>query len=339
MKNKLSLACVVAAAVTFSAPVAHAAVGVEDLGTLPGDVRSTAQDINEGGAVAGVSTNAGNAQHAVRWDPGAPIRKLNDLGSDTWAAAINSQRVVVGYAVDSAGRAQPARWDFSGSLTVLTTPGAESGVAHDVNDSGSVTGSAVINGVGHAVVWDSAGVATVLGEGSGRYLTESGTVIGYSGDQPARWSGGLYVYDNHGATLSGHNEAADAVGASGGEGVLWLGRRRSSLGAGSSPRDISDNGWAVGVSGSRAVRWEASELTTAQPLAPAPSAASKINNAGVIAGTAGSWAVTWNSAGAQTALPVLAGSNRSAVSGLAENGQVIGIAGFADGTWRAVVWR
>ncbi|KJK51260.1 hypothetical protein UK23_07055 [Lentzea aerocolonigenes] len=339
MKNTLSLACVVAAVVTFSVPVAHAAVGVEDLGTLPGDVRSTPQDINEGGAVAGVSTSAANAQHAVRWDPGAAIKKLDDLGSDSWAAAINSQRVVVGYAVDSANHTQPARWDFSGSLTVLTTPGAVSGVAYDVNDSGSVTGSAVINGVSHAVVWDSAGVATDLGEGSGRYLTSSGTVIGYSGDQPARWSSGLYVYDNHGAMLSGHNEAADAVGTTGGEGVLWLGRRRSLLGAGTSPRDISDNGWAVGVSGSQAVRWAASEFTTAQPLAPAPSAATKINNAGVVAGTAGSWAVTWNAAGVQTALPVLAGSNRSSVSGLTENGQVIGIAGFADGTWRAVVWR
>ncbi|MEV6241080.1 hypothetical protein [Lentzea sp. NPDC051838] len=336
MKNKLSLACVVAVVVSLSGPVARAA-GVEDLGTLPGDTRSTAQDINEGGAVAGVS--AGVSQHAVRWDPGAPVKKLADLGSDTWAAAINSQRIVVGYAVDSTGRAQPARWDFSGSLTVLTVPGAASGVAYDVNDSGSVTGNAVINGVSHAVVWDSAGVATVLGEGSGRYLTQSGTVIGYSGDQPARWDSGLYVYDNHGALLSGHNEAADAVGTSGGEGVLWLGRRRSLLGAGTSPRDISDNGWAVGVSGSQAVRWEASEFTTAQPLAPAPSAAQKVNNAGTVAGTAGSWAVTWNTAGVQTALPVLSGSNRSAVSGLTENGQVIGIAGFADGTWRAVVWR
>ncbi len=338
MKNTLLLVATVA---TFSVPAAHAATTVQDLGTLPGDVRSIAQDINEGGAVAGVSMGAGVSQHAVRWDPGSPIRRLNDLGSDTWAAAINSERVVVGYAVDAANRTQPARWDFSGSLTVLTVPGASSGVAYDVNDSGAVTGSVVINGVSHAVVWDSAGVATDLGEGSGRFLTGSGTVIGYSGDQPARWTGGggLYVYDNHGASLLGHNEAADAVGTSGGEGVLWLGRRRAPLGTGTSPRDISDNGWAVGVAGSQAVRWQASESATAQPLAPAPSAAQEVNNAGVVAGTAGSWAVTWNAAGAQTALPVLAGSNRSSVTDLAENGQVIGIAGFADGTWRAVVWR
>lgn len=49
--------------------------------------------------------------------------------------------------------------------------------------------------------------------------------------------------------------------------------------------------------------------------------------------------MTWDAAGVQTALPVLAGSNRSSVSGLTENGQVIGIAGFAGGAFRAVVWR
>lgn len=343
MKNKLSLIlAAVAVVTTFVAPSAQAApLAVQDLGTLPGDVKSSAQDINEAGAIAGVSMGAGVSQHAVRWDPGAPIKKLDDLGFDTWAAAINSQRTVVGYAVDAANRAQPARWDFSGALTVLTAPGATSGVAYDVNDAGTVTGSVVINGVSHVVVWDGAGAATVFGEGRGQHITEAGWVIGYVGDQPARWTndGNLYVYDNPGAILLGYNQAADAVGTSGGEGVLWLGRRRAPLGPDTSPRDISDAGWAVGIAGGRAVRWEATEFTTAQPLAPAPSAASDVNNAGVVAGTVGSWAATWDAAGVRTMLPVVPGSNRSLVSGLTENGQVIGIAGFADGTWRAVVWR
>lgn len=344
MKNKLPVFSVVAAVLTtvLTAPSAQAApLAVEDLGTLPGDLRSAAQDINELGSVAGVSYGTGTTQHAVRWDRNAPIKKLNDLGFDTWASAINRNSTVVGYAVDSASEAQPARWDASGALTVLTVPGATSGVAYDVNDAGTVTGSARINGVTHAVVWDGSGAATVLGEGSGRHLTETGTVIGYSGTQPARWTdgGSLYVYDNPGALVAGHNEAADAVGTSGGEGVLWLGRRRALLGAGTSPRDISDTGWAVGVAGSQAVRWEASEFTQAQPLAPAPSAAAEVNNAGLVAGTVGAWAATWDPAGVQTMLPVLSGSNRSLVTGLTENGQVIGVAGFASGAYRAVVWR
>lgn len=342
MKNKLSSVLVVAVAATFlSAPSAQAAVAVEDLGTLPGDLRSAALDINELGSVAGVSYGTGVSQHAVRWDRNAPIKKLNDLGFDSGTSAINRHSTVVGYVIDSANEAQPARWDTSGALTVLTVPGAVRGVAYDINDSGSVAGTATINGVSQAVVWDSAGVATVLGAGQGSHITNTGTVIGYSGDQPARWTdgGGLYVYDNPGALLLGHNQAADAVGTSGGEGVLWLGRRRATLGPDTSPRDISDTGWAVGVASSRAVRWEASEFTSAEFLAPAPSAAAEVNDAGVIGGTVGSWAATWNAAGAQTMLPVLSGSNRSQVTGLSENGQLIGVAGFANGTYRAVVWR
>lgn len=343
MNKKLSLASVAAVlATTLFAPSAQAVpLAVEDLGTLPGDLRSTAQDINEFGSVAGVSMGTGTAQHAVRWDRHSPIKKLNDLGFDSWAAAINRTSTVVGYVIDSASEAQPARWDAGGALTVLTVPGATRGVAYDVNDSGAVAGSASIGGVAHAVVWDAAGTATVLGAGNGFHITSAGWVIGYSGNQPARWTdqGNLYVYDNPGATLAGHNQAGDAVGTSGGEGVLWLGRRRAPLGAGTSPRDISDTGWTVGVAGSQAVRWESSEFTTAVPLAPAPSAASDVNDAGVVAGTVGAWAATWDAAGSQAMLPVLPGSNRSLVTGLAENGQVIGIAGFADGDYRAIVWR
>lgn len=339
---RITVVAAIVAALIIPATAAQAApLAVEDLGTLPGDLRSTAQDINELGSIAGVSMGAGTTQHAVRWDRSSPIKKLNDLGFDSWASAINRESTVVGYVIDAASEAQPARWDASGALTVLTVPGATRGVAYDVNDSGAVAGTATIDGVSQAVVWDRTGAATVLGAGWGQHLTNTGTVIGYSGDQPARWTdgGGLYVYDNPGATLLGHNQAADAVGTSGGEGVLWLGRRRAPLGAGTSPRDISDTGWAVGVSGSQAVRWEASEFTVAEPLAPAPSVASEVNDAGVVAGTVGSWAAVWDAAGAQTMLPVVSGSNRSLVKGLTENGQVIGIAGFASGAYRAVVWR
>ncbi|MFI6096635.1 hypothetical protein ACIA8G_13825 [Lentzea sp. NPDC051213] len=337
---RIALVAAVAAAL-ITTPAAHAAPAVEDLGTLPGDLRSTAQDINESGSIAGVSMGTGTAQHAVRWDRNAPIKKLNDLGFDSWSSAINSGSSVVGYVIDSASEAQPARWDASGALTVLTVPGAAAGVAYDINDSGTVTGTARINGVSHAVVWDRAGTATVFGEGSGRFITEAGWVLGFSGDQPARWTdqGNLFVFDSPGAFLNGHNQAADAIGSVSGEGVLWVGRRRAPLGAGSSPRDLSDNGWIVGVAGNQAVRWRAEEGTVAQPIAPAPSTANDINNAGTVAGTAGSWAVTWSSTGVQTQLPVPSGANRSTVSGLSENDQVIGVVGFPGNIYRAAVWR
>jgi hypothetical protein len=345
VKNKLPLVAVVAAVVTtFFVPTAHAAVAVEDLGTLPGHQLSIANDINEFGTVAGVSTSAdGRSANAVRWDRHSPISKLGDLGFGSWATAVNGGNYVVGYVADSANRAQAARWDDRGGVTVLTVPGATTSVAWDINDNRTVVGDATINGVSHAVVWNRDGVAFVIGEGRASNVTGNDTVIGYSGNAPARWTdagqGSLYVYDNPGATLTGHNEAGEAVGRVGDEGVLWPGRRRVPVGVGTFPRDISDNGYAVGTSGTQAVRWTVTEPPASVVLAPSPSVASEINNAGVVAGTAGSWAVTWNAAGVQTALPVLAGSIRSSVTGLAENGQVIGTAGFAGNVYRAVVWR
>lgn len=345
MKKKLSLVAVVAVAATFlSAPSAQAAVAVEDLGTLPGHQLSIAADINEFGTVAGVSMSSdGRSSNAVRWNRNAPIAKLDDLGFGSWANAVNGGTYVVGYVADSANRAQAARWDDRNRLTVLTVPGATTSVAWDINDNRTVVGTATINGVTQAVVWDGNGVPFVIGEGEASYVTSNDTVIGYSGKAPARWTdagqGSLYVYDNPGATLTGHNQAGDAVGRVGDEGVLWPGRRRVSVGVGTFPRDISDNGYAVGTSGTQAVRWTVTEPPASVVLAPSPSVASEINNAGVVAGTAGSWAVTWSAAGVQTPLPVLAGSTSSRVTGLAENGQVIGSAGFPGNVYRAVVWR
>jgi uncharacterized membrane protein len=345
VKKKLSLVAVVAVAATFlSAPAAQAAVAVEDLGTLPGHQISIATDLNEYGTVTGVSTSSdGRSVNAVRWDRYASIVKLNDLGFGSWATAVNGGAYVVGYVADSANRAQAARWDDGNRLTVLTVPGATNSVAWDINDNRTVVGEATINGVTQAVVWDRAGVPFVIGPGRASNVTSNDTVIGYSGTAPARWTdagqGSLYVYDNPGASLSGHNQAGEAVGRVDGEGVLWPGRRRVSVGVGAFPHDLSDNGYAVGTSGTQAVRWTVTEPPVAVLLAPSPSAAYEINNAGVVAGQAGSWAVTWNSAGVQTPLPVLSGSTSSVASHVAENGQVIGSAGFPGNVSRAVVWR
>src|SRR5689334_10536853 len=93
----------VVAALIVPATAQAAPLAVEDLGTLPGDLRSTAIDINDSGSIAGVSYGTGTSQHAVRWDRWDGIKKLADLGFDSWAAAISRDNVVVGYAVTSAG--------------------------------------------------------------------------------------------------------------------------------------------------------------------------------------------------------------------------------------------
>lgn len=331
------VAAVVAA--LFVPVTAQAApLAVEDLGTLPGDLRSSAVDINDSGTIAGVSHGAGTAQHAVRWDRWDGIKKLADLGFDTWAAAINRDNVVVGYAVNSAGQTQAVKWLSSGALVQLTVEGATSSVAYDVNDSGTVVGTVTINGVSQVVRWTSWGEATVLGAGNARHIANGDTVIGKSGNDVVRWSpsGVRTVLDA--GEFTGANQLGEATGTVGGNGVLWLRNSKTQLGAGARPLDMNDNGFAVGELSSQATRWDVFTGAIEQ-LAPAPSRASDVNNSGVVAGTVGTTAATWNMSGTQTSLPSLSGAARHTVTGLSEVGLVIGVATFADGTYRAVVWR
>ncbi|MET9225170.1 hypothetical protein [Lentzea sp. NPDC003310] len=330
------VAAVVAA--LFVPGTAHAALALEDLGTLPGDLRSTAVDVNDSGAVAGNSYGAGTSQHAVRWDKFEQIRKLADLGFDSGATAINRDYVVAGYAITAAGQSQAVKWNSSGALTQLTVPGATSSIAYDINDSGTVAGSATINGVTQAVLWASWGEATVLGEGSAQHVTTGNTVIGTSGGNVVRWnSSGVRTVLDAGVFL-GANQLGDATGTVGGNGVLWLRNGKKQLGSGARPFDITDNGAAVGDLASQAVRWD---VTTGavETLAPAPSRASEVNNSWVVAGTVGTSAATWDMSGTQTVLPSLAGASRHSVAALSEVGHVAGVATFADGTYRAVAWR
>ncbi|HUQ54478.1 hypothetical protein [Lentzea sp.] len=336
---RTALVAAVTAALVIPATAHAAPLAAEDLGTLPGDLRSIAADINDSGTIAGVSYGSGTSQHAVRWDRFDGIRELPDLGSGSWAAAISPDNVVVGYAVISAGQAQAVKWNPSGALVRLTVPGATSSVANDISDGGSVTGTATINGVSQAVLWNSIGEATVLGAGSGQHVTNGNWVVGTSGNDVVRWNpSGVRTVLGAGVLL-GTNQLADAAGTAGGNGVLWLrDNTRTQLGAGARPFDINDNGFAVGDLSSQAVRWDLVEGDT-EVLATAPSSAREVNNSGVVAGTAGTSAATWTMAGTRTLLPAVSGATRHNVTGLSEVGQVIGVANFSDGTYRAAVWR
>ncbi|MEU3649814.1 hypothetical protein AB0E59_41040 [Lentzea sp. NPDC034063] len=336
---RTAMVAAVVAALIVPATAQAAPLAVEDLGTLPGDLRSTAIDINDSGSIAGVSYGTGTSQHAVRWDRFDGIRKLADLGFDSQATAINRDGVVTGYAVNSAGQAQAVKWNPSGALVQLAVAGATSSVAFDVNDAGTVAGAATINGVSQAVLWDSIGDARILGAGSAHHVTDAGWAVGSTGSDVVRWnaSGVRTVLDS--GTLLAVNQLADAGGTVGTNGVLWLrNNTRTQLGAGARPFDINDNGFAVGELSSQAIRWDLFGGGSAV-LAPAPSSAAEVNNSGVVAGTVGTSAATWNMAGTQTLLPGLPSAARHSVSGLSEVGQVIGVANFANGTYRAVVWR
>jgi len=82
--------------------------GMQDLGTLTGDVNSTALGINEAGDVVGVSLDAMFNPRAYLWKNGvmADLNTLIPAGSPLsllTACSINSRDQIVGFAVDSSG--------------------------------------------------------------------------------------------------------------------------------------------------------------------------------------------------------------------------------------------
>lgn len=98
---------------TFIVGWSHAAGGSEhafvwnrgamrDLGTLPGDVRSGAQDVNSRGVIVGSSTDRAGVSRAVMWPTRTTILDLNtllpaDSGWQLWTAnAINDRGQIVG---------------------------------------------------------------------------------------------------------------------------------------------------------------------------------------------------------------------------------------------------
>lgn len=69
---------------------------ITDLGTLPGDARSTAYAINNQGQVTGVSLGRDSDQQAFLWTPGQGMIELgpNDISSE--GSDVNDQGHVVG---------------------------------------------------------------------------------------------------------------------------------------------------------------------------------------------------------------------------------------------------
>jgi probable HAF family extracellular repeat protein len=96
---------------TFHAFLWTSKTGMQDLGTLPGDIASLAIHINDGGEVVGASLDANFNPHPVLWENGAPV-DLNTLVVSNaakltlqFAWSINSRGEIVGLAVTSTGEA------------------------------------------------------------------------------------------------------------------------------------------------------------------------------------------------------------------------------------------
>jgi probable HAF family extracellular repeat protein len=138
--------------------------GIEWLGSLGGGL-STANGVNNSGAVVGFSYTAADEQHAFLWTQTAGLQDLTpavtSLGGAT-AEAINSSNQVVGYYFPNGTRNTLGFfWTEAGGLQDIGTPGT---IAYGINDSGTVVGqSPVADGSEHAFSWTQAGGITDLG--------------------------------------------------------------------------------------------------------------------------------------------------------------------------------
>jgi probable HAF family extracellular repeat protein len=160
---------------------------ITDLGTLPGDAKSSAYGINASGQVVGGSTSSEGWVHAFFWDNSNGMEDLGTLGGPySSASGINDAGQVVGYAYLPDYYFHAFHWDSSSGMQDLGTLGDKYSVASGINDSGQVVGlSYPLSQPFHAFLWESAtgmqALGTLGGLDSEAYgINGSGEVVGFS---------------------------------------------------------------------------------------------------------------------------------------------------------------
>lgn len=202
-----------------------------DLGTLGGN-RSFAYDINDSGQVVGMSeiNTYSNQTHATIWN-GTTITDLGSLaGGSSWAYAVNDLGMVTGWSHAANGDQHATIWNGTTIIDLGTL-----GSGGDINNSGQVTGFALINGTSErrATMWDGNTVTdlgTLGGESVARAINDSGTVVGWSRIGTSLTHG--FLWD--GTTMVDINALLDAESVSAG----WVLKDAT---------DINDQGWIVGI--------------------------------------------------------------------------------------------
>ncbi|MEU5266754.1 hypothetical protein [Amycolatopsis sp. NPDC021455] len=132
--------------------------------------------INNTGTTIGTSGSRDLLWRPIRWDRAGLVSELPALPGMrwTWATAINDRGTIVGDGYRQwSSVAVPGFWDRSGVPHLLDLPPGIGGAAvTDINERGAV--------VGGNVAWDPAGHATVLpGESaSAKQINEHGTILG-----------------------------------------------------------------------------------------------------------------------------------------------------------------
>jgi probable HAF family extracellular repeat protein len=184
-----------------------AATGIVELGHLGGGARR-ATDINEAGTVVGgspVIAGDTHSEHAFMWTLAGGMRDLGTLGGELSSAhAINARDEVAGMSWAAPGY-KPTKW-VGGVPQQLDTL---DGFAYDINNSGHVVGSRVVDGRYQATLWQD-GVAIDLGAGPGSEALRINDLDVIVGTTPT----GVFVWSNpaEGAvmlpSLGGENRVA-----------------------------------------------------------------------------------------------------------------------------------
>lgn len=141
-----------------------------------GPYESYAYGINNAGTVVGTSYDSNGQSHGTIWSASG----ATDLGSGTYAMAINNSGEVVG----GNGSAFTV---INGQIESLgAAPGVNWSAAYAINNVGMVVGDGQLgNGTFRGIVWNPNGSITVLGTfgGSGSQATgvnDSGEVVGFA---------------------------------------------------------------------------------------------------------------------------------------------------------------
>lgn len=214
-----------------------------DLGTLAGDVRSVAADINDVGQIVGTSVNSNISYHAVLWQNGI-MTDLGTLGGGvSGATAINNHGQIVGSSRTTDGAYHVFVWEAGVMYDLNSFLPASSGWELigatgyiDINDVGQIVGRGQINGQNHAFrltdndgIFANGGAAIIdLGTLGGPQagaagVNGSGQVVGWSnvadGSPHAfRYSGGaltdLKTLGGRGSYANAINDAGQIVGSS-----------------------------------------------------------------------------------------------------------------------------
>jgi probable HAF family extracellular repeat protein len=165
-----------------------ASTGFVSLGENVGDSRNYGYSINDAGYITG-QMYTGEVLNAILWRPGATeVRFLPPLpnGLHMVGYDINNLNHITGYGSKASPRWEAFLWSYTrGTVGIGFVPGANTTLAHGINDNDEVTGIGYIGSSTSAFYWSrSTGVLVMqtLGGaiGAGLDINLAGAIVGWS---------------------------------------------------------------------------------------------------------------------------------------------------------------